>query len=131
LFEGARELLEALRGKMKVGLASMNNRSVIMHLLQINGLMNCFDKVLTVEAVSCSKPDPEIFRKTALQLKAIPERSVVLEDSLFGVQAAKAAKMCCVAVTTGVYSEHELERENPDLIVKTLKDTKILSFILQ
>ena len=131
LFEGAQELLERLQGKVKVGLASMNNRSVIMHLLQINGLMKCFDTVLTVEAVSRSKPDPEIFLKTASQLKAFPARSVVLEDSLFGVQAAKAAGMCCIAVTTGVYSEHELKRENPDLIVKTLKDPQIPSFILQ
>ena len=131
LFEGARELLEALHGKVKVGLASMNNRSVIMHLLQINDLMDCFDTVLTVEAVSHSKPDPEIFLKTASLLKASPERSVVLEDSLFGVQAAKAGGMCCIAVTTGVYSALELTPVKPDLIVKTLNDPQIHSFILQ
>ena len=130
LFGGARELLEALRGKVKVGLASMNNRSVIMHLLQINGLTECFDTILTVEAVSHSKPDPEIFLRTAEQLKAVPDRCVVLEDSLFGVKAAKAANMCCIAVTTGVYSEQELKVEKPDLTVKSLKDHQILSFIL-
>ena len=131
LFEGARELLEGLRGKVKVGLASMNNRSVIMHLLQIKGVAECFDTVLTVEAVSHSKPDPEIFLKTATQLNVIPERSVVLEDSLFGVKAAKSAQMACIAVTTGVYSKRELEVEKPDLIVKTLKDPQILNFILK
>jgi len=131
LFEGARELLEKLQGKAKVGLASMNNRSIIMHLLQIYGITGCFDTILTVEAVSHSKPDPEIFLKTASQLKSSPQRSVVLEDSLFGVQAAKAADMRCVAVTTGVYSRQELEVEKPNLIVKNLKDPKILKFILQ
>ena len=131
LFEGAQELLEELRGKVKVGLASMNNRSVIMHLLQINGLADCFDVVLTVEAVSQSKPDPEIFLKTASQLHASPEKSVVVEDSLFGVQAAKAANMGCIAVTTGVYTKQELEVEKPDLVVKTLRDPQILRFILQ
>ena len=131
LFEGSRELLEALRGKVKVGLASMNNRSVIMHLLQINGIADCFDTILTVEAVSRSKPDPEIFLKTASALKSNPERCVVLEDSIFGVKAAKSADMGCVAVTTGVYSRQELATEKPDLIVGTLKDPKILKFILQ
>ena len=87
--------------------------------------------VLTVEAVSHSKPDPEIFLKTAAQLNVLPERSVVLEDSLFGVKAAKAANMGCIAVTTGVYSKQELEREKPDLTVKTLKDPQILKFILR
>jgi beta-phosphoglucomutase len=131
LFDGAEELLAALRGKVKVGLASMNNRSVIMHLLQNNDLADCFDTVLTVEAVSLSKPDPEIFLKTAAQLKAIPAKCVVLEDSLFGVKAAKSAQMHCIAVTTGVYSKEELAKEKPDLIVKTLEDPQILRFILQ
>jgi HAD superfamily hydrolase (TIGR01509 family) len=131
LFDGAEELLAALRGKIKVGLASMNNRSVIMHLLQNNDLADCFDTVLTVEAVSLSKPDPEIFLKTAAQLKAIPAKCVVLEDSLFGVKAAKSAQMKCIAVTTGVYSKEELAKEKPDLIVKTLEDPQILRFILQ
>jgi HAD superfamily hydrolase (TIGR01509 family) len=131
LFEGARELLEALQAKVKVGLASMNNRSVIMHLLQINGLKDCFETVLTVEAVSRSKPDPEIFLKTAAQLKVVPQKNVVLEDSLFGVKAAKAARMSCIAVTTGVYTEPELAKEKPDLIVKSLKDPRILRFILR
>ncbi len=131
LFEGAEELLKALRGKAKVGLASMNNRSVIMHLLKINCITDYFDTILTVEAVSHSKPNPEIFLKTASQLESSPQRSVVLEDSLFGVQAAKAAEMDCIAVTTGVYSRQELAVEKPDLIVGSLKDPKIFKFILQ
>jgi beta-phosphoglucomutase len=131
LFEGTRELLAALDGRVKVGLASMNNRSVIMRLLEVHGLLDCFSVVLTAESVSHSKPNPEIFLKTAAQLKTLPARCVVLEDSLFGVQAAKAAGMGCVAVTTGVYSAEELAVEKPDLIVKTLKDPRILSLILQ
>jgi beta-phosphoglucomutase len=131
LFKGARELLEALQGKMKVGLASMNNRAVVMHLLQIKKLADCFDVVLTVEAVSHSKPDPEIFLKTAHQLHAKPERCVVFEDSIFGVKAAKSAGMGCVAVTTGVYSRKELEVEKPDLVVEALSDPKVLAFVLR
>jgi beta-phosphoglucomutase len=130
LFGGTRELLEALHGKVKVGLASMNNRAVVMHLLQINGIADCFDTVLTVEAVSHSKPDPEIFLKTAEQLKAKPQDCVVVEDSIFGVKAAKTGGMSCIAVTTGVYSMQELEKENPDLIVDSLESKKVLKYIL-
>jgi beta-phosphoglucomutase len=129
LFEGAREFLDGLQGRVKVGLASMNNRAVIMHLLKTKGLADCFEIVLTAEAVVHSKPDPEIFLKTAKQLKTSPERCVVLEDSLFGVKAAKAAGMGCVAVTTGVYKKQELEAEKPDLIVETLKDPQVAGYI--
>jgi phosphoglycolate phosphatase-like HAD superfamily hydrolase len=57
---------------------------------------------------------------------------VVVEDSIFGVKAAKAAKMGCIAVLTGVYSRDELEKANPDLIVNSLKEREeILNLILR
>ena len=131
VFPGARELLEALHGKTKMALASMSNRSVIKHMLKAKELENYFNAVLTAESISHSKPNPEIFLKAASKLKTSPGRCVVIEDSIFGVKAAKSANMRCVAVVTGVYSKVELEKEKPDLIVKTLKDKKITPFILQ
>jgi beta-phosphoglucomutase len=131
LFPGARQLLETLHDKTKLGLASMNNRSVITHLLTAKKIENCFDALLTAESISHSKPNPEIFLKAASKLGANPEKCVVVEDSIFGVKAAKLAQMSCIAVTTGVYSKLELEKENPDLIVKTLKDKQIIRFIIQ
>ena len=61
----------------------------------------------------------------------IPEKCVVIEDSIFGVKAAKSANMSCIAVVTGVYSKVELEKEKPNLTVETLKDKQIIPFILQ
>jgi HAD superfamily hydrolase (TIGR01509 family) len=132
LFAGALELLTALQGKVKVALASMNNRDVIDHLLKTLGLPRFFDAVLTVDEVHNSKPDPEIFLKTALKLSCPAERCVVVEDSIFGVEAAKAAKMGCIAVLTGVYTRRELEKANPGLIVGSVNErAEILRFILQ
>ena len=131
LFEGAIELLEDLDGKVKVGLASMNNQSVITHMLRAMNLEKYFQKVLTAESITHSKPNPEIFLKTAKTLKASFEQCVVFEDSIFGVKAAKVGGMGCIAVTTGVYNKKELDAENPDLTVKNLKDPRILPFVLQ
>jgi len=131
LFDGVRDLLEALKSRVKVGLASMNNEDVIRHLLKINDLEKYFQVILTVDRVSRSKPDPEIFLKTACELSVRPEKCVVFEDSIFGVKAAKAGGMRCIAVTTGVYKGQELEKEAPDLVVKTLTDPKILSFVME
>ena len=50
LFDGAKELLAALQGKVKVALASMNNRTVIGHLLKVKDLEDCFEVVMTGEA---------------------------------------------------------------------------------
>lgn len=132
LFPGALELLTSLYGKVKLALASMNNRGIINHLLNMVNVQRFFDVVLTVDEVHNSKPDPEIFLKSALKLDMRPEKCVVVEDSVFGVKAAKAAKMGCIAVLTGVYSREELKKANPDLIVNSLKQRdEILNFILQ
>jgi beta-phosphoglucomutase len=131
LFQGVRELLGALHGRLNVGLASMNNRSVIAHLLEANNLTRYFETILTAESISHSKPNPEIFLKTAEKLKTSPAQCVVLEDSIFGVKAAKSGGMGCIAVTTGVYSRAELEKENADLVVDSLADKRVLCFILE
>ena len=130
LFPGAKELLQALHGKLKMGLASMNNRSVILHLIKNKEVEKYFSVVLTAESISHSKPNPEIFLKTAHKLDAQPGKCVVFEDSIFGVQAAKSAKMSCIAVATGVYSKQELLVANPDFVVTSLGDNRIIPFIL-
>ena len=130
LFTGAKELLQALDGELKMGLASMNNRSVILHLIKDKEVAQYFSVVLTAESVSHSKPDPEIFLKTAQKLDTKPGRCVVFEDSIFGVQAAKSAEMSCIAVATGFYSKQELLVANPDFVAANLGDNRIIPFIL-
>ena len=132
LFDGAIALLEQLRGRVKLGLASMNDREVIAHMLKTTGTQGFFEVVLTAADITRSKPDPEIFLKCASKLGVSSERCVVFEDSIFGVKAAKAAGMACIAVTTGVYSREALEKEKPDLIVGSLKESnRILGFVFQ
>jgi HAD superfamily hydrolase (TIGR01509 family) len=131
LFEGARELLESLKGKVKMALASMNNRKVINHLLETTETRDFFSVTLSVEEISKPKPNPEIFLKCARKLKLKPENCVVVEDSIFGVKAAKAAGMGCIATATGAYSTEELRRAKPDLVVDSPRQKEpIVKFIL-
>ena len=126
LFEGAIELLDSLESKIKIALASMNQREFIDHMLKEKKIQKFFDVTLTANEVSKPKPDPEIFLKTALKLNVKPEKCVVIEDSIFGVRAAKAANMGCIAVTQGAYSKEELCEEKPDLIVSSLKEKEVI-----
>jgi HAD superfamily hydrolase (TIGR01509 family) len=124
LFSGAIDLLEKLQGKVKMGLASMNSKSVIDALIHAKNLEEYFQTVVTGDIIKQSKPHPDIFFKCAQQLNTIPSKCIVIEDSLFGVKAAKAAGMRCIAVTTGVYSKEELEPLEPDIIVTNLEQAK-------
>jgi HAD superfamily hydrolase (TIGR01509 family) len=132
LFEGALELLKSLKGKMKLGLASMNNRQVIDNLLFANKINDFFSVTLTVEEVLEPKPNPQIFLKTAEKLQTAPKRCVVVEDSVFGVRAAKSAGMACVGVAQGAFSNDELARAHADFVVSSIREKgAIESFILR
>jgi beta-phosphoglucomutase len=130
LFPGARELLDALNDKVKVALASMNNRAVIDTMLKELDVQRYFGVVVTRDEVARSKPNPEVFLKAAQKLGIEPEKCVVLEDSVFGVEAAKAGGMACVAVCTGFYTREELAKAGADLIMDSLSAKGlILQFI--
>jgi HAD superfamily hydrolase (TIGR01509 family) len=130
LFLGAETILESLAGKLKVGLASMNNRQVIENMIRLLDIQRFFDVVISGDDVSKSKPDPEIFLRVATRLNRPSEKCVVVEDSIFGVKAAKNANMACIAIAQGAYSTIELQNACADLVVGSLKDKKILKFIL-
>ncbi len=130
LFNGSLNLLETLHGRIKLGLASMNDHEVINHLLKMTDTARFFTVVVTADDIINPKPHPEIFLKCALRLRSSPDKCVVIEDSVFGVKAAKAAKMGCIGVLTGVYSREELKKANPDLIVDSFNEKgEILKFI--
>jgi HAD superfamily hydrolase (TIGR01509 family) len=132
LFDGSIDLLESLEGKVKLGLASMNDRQVINRMLKKTNTQRFFYVAVTADDIANSKPHPEIFLNCAHKLGSNPEKCVAIEDSIFGVEAAKTAKMGCIAVLTGVYSRKSLEKANPDLIVDSLKEKrKILNFIFR
>ena len=130
LFEGAVELLEEMQGRIKIALATMSGRKVVDKLLPEKRIEGYFDVVVTADDISKPKPDPEIFLVSASKLGVDPEDCVVIEDSVFGVRAAKAAEMKCIAVPSGAYTKEELQEENPDLMIDALTEKeKILRFL--
>lgn len=130
LFDGATELLEALQKKTKIALATMSGRKVVDKLLPAKRIAKYFDVVVSADEVANPKPDPEVFLVAAKKLGVAPEDCVVVEDSVFGVRAAKAANMKCIAVHSGVYSREELQEEQPDMVIGSLiEKEKMLGFI--
>lgn len=132
LFEGAVELLEQLYGRIKIALATMCSRKVIEKLLLEKGIGKYFEVLVTADEVSRPKPNPEIFKTSQRKLGVNPEGCLVIEDSVFGVKAAKAAGMQCIAIPSGPFTEEELRRENPDLLVDTIAEKdRILHFLFR
>jgi HAD superfamily hydrolase (TIGR01509 family) len=130
LYNGVLDLLNSLKGKMKIALATMSNKKIIDNLLEVKNIKDYFDVVISFDEVSEPKPNPEIFLKSASRLNCTPEKCVVIEDSIFGLVAAKRAKMKCIVILSGAYSSEELKKEKPDLIINSLNEkNKILKYI--
>jgi HAD superfamily hydrolase (TIGR01509 family) len=95
---GARELIERLRGRVRLGLASNTDRLLVDHALAAAGLTDAFDAVVSAQDVAAPKPAPDLYRLVCERLGVAPADAVALEDSGTGVAAAKAAGMACIAV---------------------------------
>ncbi|MBC8494528.1 HAD family phosphatase [archaeon] len=81
-------------------------------------------EIVGLEDVTEGKPNPEIFLEAAKRIGYSPENCVVFEDAVVGVQAAKAAGMECVAMTTSM-PEEVLRQENPDWLVKDYTELEV------
>lgn len=95
------ELLRMARqAGCQVGLATMSHCPQVQRVLSILGLTEAFDFVATRDDVEHGKPNPEIYLLAARHLGVSPQDSLVIEDSPSGVEAALAAGMHVIAVST-------------------------------
>jgi HAD superfamily hydrolase (TIGR01509 family) len=99
-FPGARELLLALKAEgIPCILASSGSREKIEFNLQRSGLADVVPMYLSGEDFTRGKPDPEIFLRAAEKLGIAPQRCVVIEDSINGLKAARAAGAHAIGIT--------------------------------
>lgn len=77
---------------------SNGERVVVVATVEGLGLGEVIDTVVSVDDVSKPKPAPEMFLLAASRLGVDPADCIVLEDSIQGLQAAKAAGMQAIDV---------------------------------
>lgn len=121
LMEGVVELLDRAKlWGLKCAIGSGTRGEVVLPALEKFGLAERFETVVTKEDLvkSEGKPDPESFLIVAQRLGVAPGECVVLEDSPFGIQAAKAAGMKAVFVPNTEYIDRE--NDQADVILEDL-----------
>lgn len=119
LFDGVREVLLELKKKYKQALATSSIRQLVNVILKRFEIEEVFDTVTCGDEISKGKPDPEIFLKTANKLNILPEECMVVEDSLNGMKAGKAAGMKVIAHK--VNHNKELDFSLADFVVEDLR----------
>ncbi|MDH5641321.1 MAG: HAD family phosphatase [Nitrospira sp.] len=124
IFPGVREFVEAAASAYPIAIASGALRPEIELILEQAGIRKAFRHITSAEDVTRSKPDPEPFlhalaclNNQQIDSPLTPDACLVIEDSLPGVRAAKAAGMKVLAVTNThtVQDLHEADVVSADL----------------
>jgi alpha,alpha-trehalase len=130
VFGTAVDLIRDLRSrglKTAVVSSSRNCKGV----LESVGLTHLFDVrvdgVVAEEAGLPGKPNPDIFLEAARRLDVEPERAVVVEDAISGVQAGRAGNFGLVVGVDRVGLAGELKRHGADIVVESTAEITVQS----
>lgn len=117
---GAAELLAKIQHLTKA-VVSNGEDTIVKYSLEVAGLKQYFpdDVIFTYDLVGKPKPDPALFLHAAQHFNVKPEKCLVVEDSVAGMQGAKAAGMDTVAMVC---------HPNPRVLAET-KNGKVISVI--
>lgn len=121
LFAGAESAVRARARSGPVGVVSGALRDEIELGLDRLGVRELVSFVISAEDTARCKPDPEGYEKAVERLGGMQrEQILVIEDSLAGVRAAKAAGLRCVGVAHS-YPETALSEAGADWVAATLE----------
>jgi HAD superfamily hydrolase (TIGR01509 family) len=123
VFPGAADLLGHIHdrgvGVVLATSAPDDELLVLRAKLDADGVI---DAQTTTDDINDSKPSPEVFL-TAMKTASIdPERALAVGDSIWDVQAARAAGIGCVGVESGGFSQHELSEAGAIQVYRDVKE---------
>ncbi len=107
---GAHRLLRELdEAGCRLAVATTGSRGWVEGLLEHVLPDVSFEVLVTGDEVENRKPDPEAFLVALDRLEVPAARTVVVEDSAEGVEAAHGAELACAVVVNGYTRDHDLE----------------------
>jgi beta-phosphoglucomutase len=111
LFPSAAACVARLRGAFALGIASGSVHEEIADILRANNLEQAFEVVVGADDVPQSKPAPDSYAAAVQRLGVRPEDAVAIEDSHWGLTAARAAGLRTIGITTS-YPRRALQSAN-------------------
>ena len=106
----ANEILEYLKPRYCLALASSTRGLTVERQLRNAGVIDFFETRTTGEMVEHSKPNPEIYLMACKSIGMKPEECVAVEDSLNGIRSAHAAGLHPIMVIDKVQPTEEIRK---------------------
>jgi HAD superfamily hydrolase (TIGR01509 family) len=120
---GAKQILNYfMEKKYKLGIVTSNTKRIVYEMLKHFGILNLFDVIITGDDVKEPKPEPECYIKAVKMMNLFPSEVLAIEDSIYGIIAAKRAGINVIGVASGVNKKRELISAGATMVFKNLKE---------
>jgi HAD superfamily hydrolase (TIGR01509 family) len=126
VIDGAADVVRRIARSLPVAVASSAHREVIDAALEALGLGAEFDAIVSSDDVAHGKPEPDVYLAAAGRLGLSPDACLVVEDSLNGVRAGRAAGMTVVLVPNGSIPPAPGAREAASVVLDRLEEIEAL-----
>ena len=120
---GAVVFIRWAKPRFRIALATSStsrNRDLAFGVL---GVGDYFESVVDASRHRIPKPNAEVFQVAIADLRLTPEECWIIEDSVNGIRAAKAAGCVTVGITT-TFGRAKLEASGADLIVDSFEELR-------
>jgi len=127
LFPSVKPTLEELRQmNLRLAVATSSVSASARPFLDRHKLTSFFEVIVTGEEVDRGKPYPDIYLRAAEKLSVATDASLVIEDSLSGIAAAKAANMQVAAIPDTRFVDPGQYEKTADYLLKDLQEVPAL-----
>ncbi|HAU32452.1 MAG: HAD-superfamily hydrolase, subfamily IA, variant 3 [Desulfotomaculum sp. 46_296] len=124
-FPGTIEMLEFLKiNGFLLGIVTSKGKEGAMRTVEVTGMDNYMDVVITAHDVYVHKPFPDPILKALEILNVPPGQSLYIGDSYHDIKAGLEAGTTTLAVTWGINTREELAALNPDGLLESWADLK-------
>ena len=128
LFPNAKRVLEELRqirpsgSDLRLAVATSSVSASARPFLDRHQLTQFFEVIITGDEIERGKPAPDIYLRTAEKLAIAANECLVIEDSLSGIAAAKAANMRVAAIPDTRFVDPGQYEKDADYVLSSLRE---------
>ncbi len=122
VISGAPEAVARLARGYRMGVASSSPLELIEYALELAGLREHFEVLISSDEVPVGKPQPEVYIEACRRLDVVSARAAAVEDSSNGLRAARAAGLTVVAIPHPAFPPSADALELADLVLDSLEE---------
>jgi HAD superfamily hydrolase (TIGR01509 family) len=122
--KGVLEALEFFKAKgLKIGIGTSSNERLMNTVVDVLNIRRYFNELCSAEHMQYGKPHPQVYLTCAEKLEVNPLKCLVIEDSVNGIIAGKAAQMKVLAIP------EEINYNNPKFAIADYSVKSLLEIV--